>query len=496
MIWQHLLILPIVLPLAGAIPAAVLRGKSGAWIALATSFLTLLASAAVLYAAFVAGPQIYPIGGWAPPHGIILVADLFGASLSVTSAGVAVASALHILVSGEKTVMHRLYHPLFLLLLMALGGVFLTGDLFNLYVFMELVILSSFALVALADRPVSAETTFKYAVLSSLGSLLLLVSVALVYAGVGTLNMADIAQHVRREATASFWPVAAAMMLFAFFLKGAVFPFHFWQPDAHSAAPSSVSAMLSGILVKIGFYGIVRMVTLLFPDAPAILILAPLGAASAVFGGLAALSNTNLKRMLAYSTIANMGFILLALGWGGQLGLTAAIINAVNHAFIKASLFLSAGYVTERLGEQSMQRLGGVTRLTVSGTLAFGLGAMALAGLPPLSGFLSKLTLFQAGLAAQDPVLLTVAALASGLGIAYSLRAFVLVYWGTTPLWARERWDLHEGYLSMPLAPLLLASVYIALGIWAGPFVALASAAAMELNQPDIYITAVLGGER
>ncbi|MBI4497359.1 MAG: hypothetical protein HY689_05620 [Chloroflexi bacterium] len=492
---QHLLILPIVLPLAGAIPAALLAARAGAWVGLVTTVLTLAASAAVL-AASVGGPQVYWVGGWAPPHGIALVADRFSAALALTTAAVAAASALHTLVSGEAVAHRRLYHPLFLLLLTALGGVFLTGDLFNLYVFMEIVIISSFALVALADRPVSAEVTFKYAVLSALGSLLLLVSVALVYAGVGTLNMADIAQRVRNAAAPPFWPIVAALMLAAFLLKGAIFPFHFWQPDAHAAAPSPVSAMLSGIMVKIGFYGIVRMETLIFPDAPVLLVLAPLGGASAVFGGLAALANPNLKRLLAYSTIANMGFILLALGWGGPAGMAAAMVNAVNHALLKASLFLSGGYVTERLGEQALPRLGGLAHLTPGGTLAFGLGALALAGLPPLSGFLSKLTLFQAGLAAGDPALLAVAVGASGLGIAYSLRAFVLAYWGETPPWAVERWARRAAHRGTLAAPLLLVFLVVALGIWPGPFMGLAAAAAAELGQPDIYITAVLEGGR
>lgn len=496
MIWPHFLVLPILLPLAGAILAAIPRGRNAAWVALTVSSLTLSAAAAVLYAVAISGPQVYEVGGWAPPYGIVLVADLFSSSMAVTTAIVAVASALHLLVSGEELVHRRLYNSLFLLQLAALGGVFLTGDLFNLYVFMELVILSSFALVAIANRPVSAETTFKYTVLSALGSLLLLVSVALVYAAVGTLNIADIARRAQHGMPAPFWDIAAAMMLFAFLLKGAIFPFHFWQPDAHSAAPSPVSATLSGILVKVGFYGIARMATLLFPESAVILALAPLGAASALFGGLAALANSNLKRLLAYSTIANMGFILLALGWGGYTGFAAATLYAISHALIKASLFLSAGYVTERIGEQAIPRLGGIARLTVGGTIAFGLGAIALVGLPPTSGFLSKLALFQAGLAASDPLLLTAAVVASAIGIAYGLRAFVLVYWGETPGWVQERWMAHTNRHASPLAPLLLALVYTALGVWPGPLISLVTAIAVQLAEPDIYITTVLGGAR
>lgn len=494
MFGHQLLIVLVLLPLAGAIAAALARGRASAWIALGTSVLVFGMSAAVLYATTISGPQIYRVGGWAPPYGIVLVADTFSAMLALTTAAVAVASALHTLAAGEPVLQRHLYHPLFLILLAALCGIFLTGDLFNLYVFMELVILSSFALVAMADRTVSPEVTFKYAVLSALGSLLLLTSIAFVYAGVGTLNIADIARHVQAGAPAPFWPVAAGMMLFAFLLKGAIFPFHFWQPDAHSAAPTPVSALLSGILVKIGFYGLVRMDTLLFPEAPALALLAPLGAVSAIFGGLAALANLNLKRLLAYSTIANMGFILLALGWGGTAGLTAAVIGAVNHALIKASLFLSGGFITERLHEQDIGQVRGLARLTPGSAVAFGLGALALAGLPPLSGFLSKLTLFQAGLAAGDITLLVLAVAASAIGIGYSVRAFTLIFWGDTPKWVRDRWDERKTPGETPIAPLILAFGVLALGVWPGPLLDLSGRAATELMEPQRYISAVLGG--
>ncbi|CAN5716399.1 proton-conducting transporter membrane subunit [soil metagenome] len=491
----HLLILSLLVPLAGAVLSVLGRGRAR-WISLATSAATLMVTSAVLHAAYTQGPQIYRLGGWAPPYGIVLVADLFSALMAATAALLATFVALHALLSRREPLDQALYHSLFLLLLMALCGVFYTGDLFTMYVFMELVILSSFALVAMADRPVSPEATFKYAVLSALGSTLLLFGVALVYAGVGTLNMADIAQRVLQDEPPPFWGATATLLLFVFLLKGAIFPFHFWQPDAHSAAPAPVSAMLSGIMVKIGFYGIVRMQTLLFQGAPVLEILAPLGAATAVFGAFAAVANRDLKRMLAYSTISNMGFILLALGWGGAAGLFAAIINAVNHALIKGGLFLTGGHIVERLDEHEMPRMGGMVQLTPGGAVAFGIGGLAIAGFPPLNGFLSKLTLFQAGIAAGSAWLLGAALLASALALVYPLRAFVRVFWGDTPARAVQRWSEGESYPGAMLAPLLLVLLYVAIGIWPEPLMALARAATEELQAPDIYISAVLGGAR
>ncbi|HEV2126737.1 MAG TPA: proton-conducting transporter membrane subunit, partial [Chloroflexota bacterium] len=386
MIWQHLLVAPILLPLAGGLVAAVTRARIGAWVALIASLLLAAVDGLVLYEAMVRGPLVYHVGDWRPPYGIVLIADRFGASLSLIAAVVGASGALHTLVSGAEEGRRRLYHPLFLFLLMALSGVFLTGDLFNLYVFMELVILSSIVLVAMAARPVTAEATFKYAVIAATGSALLLTGITLVYAASGTLNMADIAQRVRQGSVAALWHVAATFMLMAFLLKAAIFPFHFWQPDTHSVAPSAVSAMLSGVLVKVGFYGIVRLVTLLFPESPAMSVLAPLGGVSALFGALGAVANSDIKRFLAYSTISNLGLILLAFGWGGPIGIAASVIHAINHALIKGSLFLIGGYVAERLEEHGMQRIGGLAQVAPGSALAFGLGALGLAGLPPLSG--------------------------------------------------------------------------------------------------------------
>lgn len=489
-----LLILPLILPFAGAILTAALPVRWCAWVTLVTTVLTLSAAVAILATVFSSGLLVYAIGGWAPPYGIVLVADMFAAALTATSALIACASALHVLAAQEEAAQNRFYHPLVLLLLTALGGVFLTGDLFNLYVFMEMVILSSFALVAYANKEMSAEVTFKYTVLSALASLLLLVSAAFVYAGAGTLNLADIAARVRAEAVAPFWPVVAALMLVAFLIKGAIFPFHFWVPDAHSAAPASISALLSGVLVKIGIYGIVRMTTLIFPDTAILLVIGPLGAVSALYGALAALSNSNLKRLLAYSTISNVGLILLAVAWGGPLGYLAATVHIINHALIKGSLFLSAGYLTERVHEQTIARLSGLAGISPVTTAALGFGALAIAGLPPLSGFVSKVAILQSGIAEGSTLLLAAAVLAAALAIGYSARAFALVCWGQPAEWLVEAWQKEEPARAALVAPLLLAGITLILGVWPDGLVSIAGRVASELNRPDLYVSAVLGG--
>jgi multicomponent Na+:H+ antiporter subunit D len=421
----------------------------------------------------------------------VLVADNLSALLALVAAGAALAAAIHTLSTGEQRD-RPLFHTLFLLLLTALCGVFFTGDLFNLYVFMEMVILASIILLAMAKRP-AAEVTFKYTLISALGSTLLLFSIALIYADLGTLNLADIAHRVETTPPTVIRSFGVIFMLAVFLLKAGALPFHFWLPDAHSAAPTPVSAMLSGVLVKVGVYGILRMVTLLFPGGAELIVIGLLGMISAIFGGMAALANDDLKRLLAYSTIANIGLILMAIGLGTGAGLAAALIHTVNHAVIKGSLFLTGGYLAERFHTHSLHQLRGFAGLAPGIMLLFGISALALAGLPPTAGFVSKLTLLGAGWTAGDLPILAGIVLASGLSIVYSLRVFVRLFWGemAEPIVEEIR---RSGMKSTALlGALLLVVLILWLGIWPASLVTVATATADQIGQPRIYIDAVLG---
>jgi multicomponent Na+:H+ antiporter subunit D len=487
----HLLILPILLPLIGAIGAARLRGRWGSILVVMVAGGTAAITGWILQRTITLGPQVYQVGGWSPPQGIVLAADRLSAILALTAASVALAAAIYTLSTGEQRD-RPLFHALFLLLLTALCGVFFTGDLFNLYVFMEMVILTSIILVAMARRPV-AEVTFKYTLISALGSTLLLFSIALIYADLGTLNLADVARRAASTPPTLLRTVGGVLMLAVFLLKAGALPFHFWLPDAHSAAPTPISAMLSGVLVKVGVYGILRMTTLLFPDGGLLMIVGALGIVSALFGGLAALANDDLKRLLAYSTIANVGLILMGIGLGTGIGLAAALIHTVNHALIKGSLFLAGGYLAERFHTHSLHRLHGFAGLAPGVTLLFGIGALALAGLPPTAGFVSKVTLLRAGWMAGELLLLAGMVLASGLSIVYSLRVFVRLCWGVESPAIVEEIRRSGMERRGALAAALLVVLILGLGIWPAALVEITTAAANELQQPQIYIEAVLG---
>ena len=276
-------------------------------------------------------------------------------------------------------------------------------------------------------------------------------------------------------------------------IKSAVFPFHFWQPDFHTAAPTAVSAMLSSVVVKLGVYGFLRMTTLLFVAQAELIqtMLIVLGLAGIFFGGFSAIGTHNVKRMLAYSTLAQIGFILVGVGWATPLSLVAALVFTINHSLIKAALLMLAGFVASRASIKSaaftvVTGLG--KQLPMAGVLFF-VGALALAGIPPTSGFISKLLLFNSGVAITQLWVLGLMALGSLTTLIYTMRAFQRIWWEP---------QLDTAVTLKPLgdqlvAPALLVLLVLGLGLWAEPLVQLAEATAFWLGQPEGYITAVLG---
>ena len=494
---NNLVILPILIPLVGAMVALVLR-KQPAWQAgwALGTMITGLASSVWLLAAVWRGgePLVYQSGGWPAPFGISLVADMLSAVFVVMTQLIMTTGILYALGSKDKVVSYPAFYPLFLTLATGLTGTLLTGDLFNMYVFAELLVISGTVLTAVSDDTYGTEAAYKYFYISLLASFFMLLAIGSLYAAFGTLNMADLAQRIAATGASEIllWP-AIAFLLATFMIKSAVFPFHFWQPDFHTAAPTAVSAMLSSVVVKLGVYGFLRMTSLLFinqaPQIRAILLV--LGVVGVVFGGLSAIGTHNVKRMLAYSTLAQVGFILVGIGWGTPFSITAAIIFSFNHSVIKAAMLMLAGYVASRASVKSaaFEIVTGVGRSLPAAGFLFFLGSLALAGIPPTNGFVSKATLFSSGLDAERFWSLLFIGLASIFTLIYTMRAFQRIWWQ----------DPAEGITTKPagdrlLAPAILVLLILVLGIWAEPLVAAAQMTATWLGDPALYVQAVLGG--
>ncbi|MBT8050806.1 MAG: NADH/ubiquinone/plastoquinone (complex I) [Gammaproteobacteria bacterium] len=381
------------------------------------------------------GEVIYNMGGWATPIGIDLRLDALTALLLLTVNTVALAVALYAADYMKSFTAVPRFYSLFLLMVTGMNGVVMTGDLFNLYVFLEISAIASYALVAFGCEREELEASFKYIVLGSVSSSLILIALALMYGVTGALNMAHVSARVAEVGLDAPLTLAFALFLCGFAFKAALVPFHAWLPDAHPAAPAPVSALLSGVLIKaVGIYVLARLVFNVFgPVAGVLELLCWLGLASMLVGGLAAMGQNDIKRMFAYSSISQVGFIVLGLGLATPLGLVGALYHLVNHALFKSLLFLNAGAVERCTGTRNLDELGGLNRaLPVTGATSL-VGSMSIAGIPPLNGFWSKLIIILACVQAGRYGFATVAVVVSIVTLAYQLKVQHRAFFAALP---------------------------------------------------------------
>ncbi|MCC6804856.1 MAG: hypothetical protein IT319_18375 [Anaerolineae bacterium] len=488
---------PIIIPLIGAAVCMLASSYNRLQriIALIAGIAASLCSIAVLAANFEpggAGVQVYRLGGWLAPFGIVLVADRLAALLCVMSSLVIVAGLLYCLQCRDHSVTYPTFMPAFLCMSVGLHGSLYTGDIFTFFVFMELMVMSSVVMVAISDNMLGLEAAIKYIFISGIGSLLLLLGIAAMYTTFGTLNLAQIAQALSTGERPLLALPAAVMLICAFLVKSAVFPFHFWQPDFHTTAPTPLSAMLSSVVVKVGIYGIIRNNPLFLTQEASLIqnILIVLGVIGIFFGGLSALRTWNAKRMLAYSTLGQIGFILVAIGWGSELALVAAVIYIFNHAFIKSGLLMITGVIASMNEKHSanLKELTGAGKGMTALSILYLLGGLALAGIPPLNGFMSKVALVRGGSDVASWVVLGIVIGGGLLTLIYITRTWQLIF--VKPALEEHAPAKHKG--DGMLAPALLISVCIALGIFAAPLVDIAEQTVAQVMNPAAYTCAVL----
>ena len=379
-------------------------------------------------------PLTYWIGGWDFPIGISMVADGLSRLMVVVVATVSLMALVFSIDYMARFTSPGLYYTLFMLMVAGMNGVILSGDLFNMFVFIEVACIASYALVAFGTESDELEASFKYLVLGTVASAFLLVGIALVYNVTGHLNWAKVGEAIQTAGGATLpLYVAAAFFLMGFGLKAAMVPFHAWLPDAHPSAPAPISAMLSGVLIKAaGVYTLARLVFSVFDGDPALgWILVALGVLSMVLGALMAAGQEDFKRLLAYSSISQVGYVVLALGAAALmhargvapmvvgLAVFGGLFHLANHAIFKALLFLCSGSVEYATGTRRLTELGGLgRRMPVTGA-CLRVGTLAISGVPPLNGFWSKLIIIFALVLGQMYVLAAVAAVVSFLTLMY-----------------------------------------------------------------------------
>lgn len=485
-----LILLPLLIPFAG-VPLTLMtrkRMRLQTVLALVLMFAALGVSLALLSSVMTRGSITLQMGAWQAPFGITLAADPLGVFMLVMSHLVLAAGFLYATGSTEKVTKYPTFYPLFFALATGLSGAFLTGDLFNLFVFAEIIVISGAALTASADDKFGVEAAYKYFYISTLAAVFFLLGVGSMYVSYGTLNLADLSNQIAENPATPLTGAALAFLTATFLIKSAAVPFHFWQPDFHAAAPTAVSAMLSSLVVKVGVYAFFRMTTLLFPEVTALkTLLVVIGVAGVLYGGFGAMGTHNAKRMLAYSTLAQIGFILVGIGWGTPLALAAALVFTFNHALIKAAMLMLAGAMASRAAVKSasFEVIVGVGKYHPFAGVLFLLGGMALAGIPPLNGFISKLMIFQSGVASANYAPLLIIGVASIITVTYVIRAFIKV-------WFEPNAEAKPKTGDRLIAPALLIALSLVLGIWAEPLVSLAQSVAVWMSEPLLYSALVI----
>ena len=506
------LILPLLLPLTAAAVSLLLRRSHTAQRVLGVGGTALLLATAIglLVSVWTDGIQVAQMGNWPAPFGITLVADLFSAVMVVLAALTGLAVAVSSLVSVDRRREAFGYYPLLHILLMGVCGAFLTGDLFNLYVWFEVLLIASFVLLALGGERAQIEGAIKYVTLNLLSSALFLAAVGVLYGIAGTLNMADLAVTLRGETNAGLVTTVAMLFLVAFGIKAAVFPLFFWLPASYHTPPAAVSAIFAGLLTKVGVYALIRVFTLLFVQDVGythtlILVSAALTMLSGVLGAIA---QVELRRVLSFQVISTIGYMLMGLGLLTPLALAGAVFYVIQDIVVKTNLFLISGVTLRLGGTDALPRLGGLYGRSLLLALLFFIPAMSLAGIPPLSGFFAKLALVQAGLGADQYAMVAVALIVSPLTLYSMTRVWAEAFWKRNPPEKVECETSGAADRPSPIAPswpgaagwsllgpiTALAAITVGLGLAAEPVFELSRRAAEQLLDPSAYVAAVLGG--
>ncbi|MRH28275.1 Na+/H+ antiporter subunit D [Microbacterium sp. SYP-A9085] len=430
--------LVVTLPLLGA--AVTLVAGRRRRVQVAASVVTLsavLVIAAILLVAVDGAdmPLAVSVGGWPIPSGIVLYVDRLSALLVGVSAVVLLAVLLFSVgqgaADGDDDTPVSIFHPTYLVLSAGIFNAFIAGDLFNLYVGFEILLVASYVLITLGGTESRIRTGVVYIVVSLVSSILFLAAIAMIYAALGTVNMAQIAERIG-QLPPSTQLVLHLMLLIAFAIKAAVFPLSFWLPDSYPTAPAPVTAVFAGLLTKVGVYAMIRTETQLFPTSDVNTLLLIVGLATMVIGILGALAQAELKRILSFTLVSHIGYMVFGIAIATPAGLGAVAYYIVHHIVVQTTLFLAVGLIERRAGSTSILKVKGLMRAAPLIAVLFFIPAINLGGLPPFSGFIGKYALFEAAARVGTPLMIVLIAggiLTSLLTLYALMRAWNLSFW-------------------------------------------------------------------
>jgi multicomponent Na+:H+ antiporter subunit D len=493
-----LLVLPIVLPLAAAGVSQALNRlpRVQRLLGVATLTATVVVAAVLALVVDAEGAVVARIGAWRAPLGITLVADRLAAIMVLVSAVTVLAVLVYAIGSPKTADQAASFHPVYLVLAAGVSASFLTSDLFNLFVAFEVMLTASYVLMTMGGRAEQVRHGMTYVVISLLASTLLITAVGLTYAATGTVNMADLATKMP-DVDPGIRNALSTLFLVVFGVKAALFPLFFWLPDSYPTAPAPVTAIFAGLLTKVGVYAIVRTQTLVFGwEGPSTMILV-LASLTMVIGVLGAIAQDDVKRLLSFHIISQIGYMVFGLGLFTVVGLAAAVFFIVHQIVVKTTLFLIGGLVEEATGTGHLRRLGGLVHSAPFVAVVFMAVALSLAGVPPLSGFVGKLALVQAGFAAGVHWVVGVSLFVSLLTLFSMVKIWTGVFWGVADEPPPIVESMQARRLRFPRlmtgATAGITAVSLAIALFAGPLYAFSERAAEDLADPTRYVSEVLG---
>ncbi|MDQ1178689.1 MULTISPECIES: Na+/H+ antiporter subunit D [unclassified Rhodococcus (in: high G+C Gram-positive bacteria)] len=514
--------LPVLIPLLAAALCLVLGRKPRAQ--RAVTIVALVAVTAVscvlLYLADRDGTTALQVGGWEAPMGITLVVDRLSALMLVVSSIVLLAVIVYAvgqgIRDGDANQPVSIFLPTYLALTAGVCNAFLAGDLFNLYVGFEVLLVASFVLLTLGASAERVRAGVSYVMVSVVSSMIFLAGIAATYAATGTLNFAQLALRFDDIPQGTRLAIFS-ILLVAFGIKAAVFPLSAWLPDSYPTAPAPVTAVFAGLLTKVGVYAIIRTHTLLFPDGAMDNVLLVAGLLTMVIGIFGAIAQSEIKRLLSFTLVSHIGYMIFGVALSTKAGLSGSVYYVAHHILVQTTLFLVVGLIERQAGSSSLRRLGGLAAASPLLAILFLVPALNLGGIPPFSGFIGKVALLQAG---ADKASVLAWVLVAGGTITSLLTLYVVARVWTKAFW-RARADAPDGEMSddsptalldnandvdfdsrvdpgrMPVGMLVptvgLVLVGLSLTVFAGPFIGISDRAADDLRDRNVYISAVLG---
>lgn len=491
---NNIVILPIIIPMILGLIMVIFRRRI--MLHRVLSILSMAgtggAAAYLIYQVKHEGIQTLQLGGWEAPFGVSMVVDMLSALLLITTSIVALFCVIYAFKSIGREREEHYFYPLFLFLITGVNGSFITGDVFNLFVCFEVMLISSYALITLGGKSIQLRESIKYVLVNIIASFLFLIAIAYLYAVTGTLNMAHLSERVAEVGQGGLMTAVAIIFLFVFSLKAGLFLF-FWLPGSYSAPPTAVAAVFAALLTKVGIYAIYRFFTLVFYHEPQVthLIIGIMAAVTMVLGAMGAIAYKDIKKILTYNVVVGVGFILAGLASFTDAGMTGSIYYLMHDMVIKALIFIIGGVIIAIAGTSNLDDMSGLIQTHPYLGWMFFITALSISGIPPLSGFIGKVYITE-GTFTSGYYWLGAIGLITSLMVLFSvMKIFMNSFWGETILSEEMEKGTTRGVM-FPIVALVMLT--IGLGLGAELLHDYVEIAVEGLMNPSLYIEAVLGG--